>query len=150
MIANVDFVTLWNSFLTTVEGVTNVTGLFTIAAYVGLVIIIAAIVRWAWQKRKGGRIVENRDGSLLAGALIAGLILIAPKVIIPIALFILQTIVNLVIAVLNQTGVGGSQNPNPVPGGEGGDSSALQPGVAGGDPTPQPDLTGDDDYVRLR
>ena len=121
MIANVDFVTLWNSFLTTVEGVTNVTGLFTIAAYVGLVIIIAAIVRWAWQKRKGGRIVENRDGSLLAGALIAGLILIAPKVIIPIALFILQTIVNLVIAVLNQTGVGGSQNPNPVPGGEGAD-----------------------------
>lgn len=150
MIANVDFVTLWNSFLTTVEGVTNVTGLFTIAAYVGLVIIIAAIVRWAWQKRKGGRIVENRDGSLLAGALIAGLILIAPKVIIPIALFILQTIVNLVIAVLNQTGVGGSQNPNPVPGGEGGDGSALQPGAAGGDPTPQPDLTGDDDYVRLR
>ena len=66
MIANVDFVTLWNSFLATVEGVTNVTGLFTIAAYVGLVIIIAAIVRWAWQKRKGGRIVENRDGSLLA------------------------------------------------------------------------------------
>ena len=150
MIANVDFVTLWNSFLATVEGVTNVTGLFTIAAYVGLVIIIAAIVRWAWQKRKGGRIVENRDGSLLAGALIAGLILIAPKVIIPIALFILQTIVNLVIAVLNQTGVGGSQNPNPVPGGEGGDGSALQPGAAGGDPTPQPDLTGDDDYVRLR
>lgn len=150
MIANVDFVTLWNSFLTTVEGVTNVTGLFTIAAYVGLVIIIAAIVRWAWQKRKGGRIVENRDGSLLAGALIAGLILIAPKVIIPIALFILQTIVNLVIAVLNQTGVGGSQNPNPVPGGEGGDGSALQPGAAGGDPAPQPDLTGDDDYVRLR
>ena len=34
--------------------------------------------------------------------------------------------------------------------GEGGDGSALQPGVAGGDPTPQPDLTGDDDYVRLR
>ena len=44
MIANVDFVTLWNSFLTTVEGVTNVTGLFPIAAYVGLVIFIGFTV----------------------------------------------------------------------------------------------------------
>lgn len=106
MIENVDFVTLWTSFLATLESVTNTAGLFTIASYVGLVVIIAAIVRWAWQKRKGGRLVENRDGTLLAGALIAGLLLIAPKVIIPIALFILQVLANLCIAVLNQTGIG--------------------------------------------
>ncbi|MDO4243562.1 MAG: hypothetical protein Q4C85_07365 [Actinomyces sp.] len=104
MIESVDFTTLWSSFLTTVESVADTAGLFTILAYVGLGILIAAIVRWFWQKRRGGRIAEGN--SAVFWALVVGLLCISPKVVIPIALLILQILANLCIAVLNQTGLG--------------------------------------------
>ncbi|MBE6483081.1 MAG: hypothetical protein E7Z94_12045 [Actinomyces ruminicola] len=106
MIENVNFVSLWNDFIATVEGISGVDGLFKILAWAGLIILIVAIVSWAIQKRRGGRIFEGRDGMVMVGALIAGLILIAPKVIMPIALFILQVLVNIFIAALNQAGIG--------------------------------------------
>ena len=45
-------------------------------------------------------------GRAISGSLIMGLILIAPKVAVPVILFIVQTIINIVVTGLGSAGVG--------------------------------------------
>ena len=52
-----DLITLWNDFLGFLESITGVDGLFKILAHIGLVAIIAAVAKWEWNKKRGGRLM---------------------------------------------------------------------------------------------
>ncbi|WP_127842918.1 hypothetical protein [Actinomyces wuliandei] len=107
MLEFVDLVSLWGDFVTTAESVAGADGLFTVLARTGTIPLVLAVGSWALQRRRGGQVIKGRRSTVTLGALIAALTLAAPRVVIPVALLMLQTLVNLVIALFNLTGSGG-------------------------------------------
>ena len=102
---NVNLMETWNSLLAAFESVTGMDGLLKVAAWVGLILIIASIIGFLWTRRQGGSPFQGM-GRAISGSLIMGLILIAPKVAVPVILFIVQTIINIVVTGLGSAGVG--------------------------------------------
>lgn len=106
-LANIDLVSPWNSLIGTIESISGVDALLKIASLLGIFLIVASIIGYFWKRRKGGAGgMMQGFGNEITGSLIAGIILISPKVLIPLILFILQTIINIFISVFNQNGVG--------------------------------------------
>ena len=77
-----DFTTGWNTLWGAVESA--VPNLGTIMAVIGVAIIVLAIISYSWQKRRGGNFGQNTGA--LWGAIIFGVVMCAPSVVIPLLL----------------------------------------------------------------
>lgn len=91
----------WKTFVNAVEKGTGVGPILNVLGVVGVIIVLFAVVKWAWDRRRGGGMGQTGNvwGALLVGALFA-----APKTIIPIFLIILDLIANAVLRVWDSTG----------------------------------------------
>ena len=81
-----DWTSLWNPISSQLGPLT------TIASWAGVLIVVAAVVKWAWDRKKG---MPGRHGGLL-WALVIGALLAAPGFVIPLVLGILDTAINVV------------------------------------------------------
>lgn len=91
---------VWGGIETSIG--TQLTGLLTV---IGVCIVIGAILKWMWERRRGGGGMGQTGGimwSLLIGATLA-----SPTVIIPIFLTILDAIANAVVGIWVESGAGG-------------------------------------------
>lgn len=71
-------------------------GLFTAAAIIGVALIVFALVKWAWERRRGGGMGNSGP---MWGALLPGFILIAPLLLIPLVLNLFDFIANIAVQV---------------------------------------------------
>lgn len=68
-------------------------GLTTAMSVIGVVLVVVAVISWAWARRKGGNMSQGSDK--IVGALIIGGLLSAPGLLIPLVLQILDWIINI-------------------------------------------------------
>jgi hypothetical protein len=78
----------WEAFYDSVRSSVG-TGLFDLLTGLGAVIVVVAILKWVWDKRRGG---ARSQGVLWA--IVIGAIMAAPGLIIPVVLGIVDTVAN--------------------------------------------------------
>lgn len=81
----------WSSFWGAITG--GFTGVTALLSFVGTALIVIAVAKWAWERRRGGSMAQGAQP--LWGALIIGCLMIAPTVIMPLLLTILDAIANI-------------------------------------------------------
>lgn len=90
----VDLVSGWQGLLDALE--VGMPGIWKILSFVGMGLVAFALIKWAWDRRRGGG-----SASPLWGMLIFGAILLAPAAVIPLALRLLQGLANMGISIGN-------------------------------------------------
>lgn len=93
MNSNLNLVTAWNTLWTQLTSWAP--GLGTFLAVVGLLVIVLAVGKWAWDKRRG-----NGGGSFPTMALIFGLLLAGPTIVVPVVLSILQLLFAIIVSAI--------------------------------------------------
>lgn len=83
----------WTKFWQAIEGAYP--GLGAALGVIGMIIVLGAVAKFLWDRRRGGGSASPLWGAILIGALLA-----APTVIMPIALTIIDWIANMGLAVL--------------------------------------------------
>lgn len=78
-------------------------GLPRLMAIIGVALVAFAIVKWAWDRRRGGGM--GKGGGGIMGALLIGAILSSPSVLLPIFLTIVDGVANAVIQIWNNAGI---------------------------------------------
>lgn len=76
---------IWSTLTSTWPGLTN---LMTI---VGTIMAVMAFFSWVWQRRRNP---SQGNNNVLFGAMLAGALLCAPEIIIPIALWAIDGLIN--------------------------------------------------------
>lgn len=99
MAAKIDLHGAWKTFEQALGNTVN--PLLTLLAVFGVLIVIVAIGKWAWDRRRGQGGMGQTGG--VWGGLLVGALMCAPKVLIPIFLLILDVIANAVIRVWENT-----------------------------------------------
>lgn len=87
---SVDFTAAWTTFWGAINR-GEFSKLMTIITVIGVLVFLAALAGFAWRKRKGG----GGDTKGLWWALVIGAVASAPNVLIPIALTIVDLVVNI-------------------------------------------------------
>ncbi|HEX9229305.1 MAG TPA: hypothetical protein VF885_22125 [Arthrobacter sp.] len=87
----------WNAITAGYPGIT------TMMSIIGVALVVFALVKWAWDRRRGGSMGQGAQP--LWGALIPGAVLAAPTVILPILLQLLDWLANIVLSMV-QTATG--------------------------------------------
>lgn len=88
----------WLKFWQAVTG--GYDGLINMMAIIGVALVVFALIKWAWDRRRGGSMGQGAQP--LWGALIPGAILAAPNVILPILLQILDWLANIVLSLVQK------------------------------------------------
>lgn len=91
----------WNTLWSSVEGAIG-SKLTTLMAVIGTLIVVLALVKWAWDRRRGQG--GGQGSGAIWGALLVGAILSAPGVIIPVGLTIVDALANAVYSVWKNAG----------------------------------------------
>lgn len=87
----------WETFWDAITaGFPTITNMMTI---IGVILVVFALLKWAWDRRRGGGMGQGAQP--LWGALIPGAILAAPDMLFPILLGILDLVINVVISLIN-------------------------------------------------
>ena len=102
--SDVNFKGHWDTLIAAFDAATGSKALLVVAGIAGTIIVIAAVMSSLIAKRRGGPLFGGQDNHKIAGAVIAGAFLAAPKIVIPAALWVLGMIVNAVIQVLRNSG----------------------------------------------
>lgn len=85
----------WDTFWRNISG-GNFGQFLTLLAVIGMLIIVAGIVKYLWDKRRGG----GGNTNALVWTIVVGAVLAAPALIIPILLAAIDIVVNAVVKVL--------------------------------------------------
>ncbi|XKH58638.1 hypothetical protein LG293_16435 (plasmid) [Citricoccus nitrophenolicus] len=93
--AKVDLSAGWTKVIAALES--GWSGLLTALTFVGILLIVWALVKWAWDRRRGGGM---QGSGPMWGALIPGFILVAPKILIPFLLNLFDIVANLVLRLI--------------------------------------------------
>lgn len=93
----------WDSFFSAIEKQAG--PILNLAAVVGVLLVVLALIKWAWDRRRGGGMGMGGQGSggAVWGSLLVGSLLAAPKIIIPMFLLVFDVIANAVIEVFYST-----------------------------------------------
>lgn len=94
----------FNQFWSSLTGAAGMNGIVKLAAIVGVALVAWALIKWAWDRRRGGGAGGQHQGVM--GALLIGAILSAPSVLLPILLTFLDVIVNGGIKIYNSASGG--------------------------------------------
>lgn len=94
----------WDDFWSGISGATGFDGVQALMTAVGALIVVMAIGKWLWEKRRGGGGGGGGKGSEgVLWALALGAILSAPGGLIPLILKVLDFVANGVIGVFQNT-----------------------------------------------
>lgn len=95
MKSNLNLVTAWNTLWAQLTSWAP--GLGTFLAVVGMLVIAIFVGKWAWDKRRGG---AGGAGGFPVMAVIFGLLLAGPTVVIPVILSIVQVLFAIVVSAI--------------------------------------------------
>lgn len=90
----------WNTLWGAISGVVG-GQVMTILTIIGVIMVIASVAVYIFNKRRGGGVAQGL-GSVL-WTLVAGALLAAPQVIIPLLLTLLDLVINALIAIFRAT-----------------------------------------------
>ena len=93
MNSNLNLVNAWNTLWSQLTSWAP--GLGTFLAVIGLLVVVAAVGKWLWDKRRG-----NGSGGFPTMALIFGLLLAGPTIVVPVVLSILQVLFAIVVSMI--------------------------------------------------
>ena len=93
MNSTLNLVTAWNTLWAQLTSWAP--GLGTILAVVGMIIIAVSVGKWFWDKRRG-----SGGGGFPTMAVILGLLLAGPTVVIPVVLAIVQVLFSVVVSMI--------------------------------------------------
>lgn len=92
----------WETLWTGIKGSTG-QQVWTLLSVIGVAIVVGALIKWIWDRKRGGGGRGLGNTGAIWGALAVGALLTAPEIILPILLTILDAIVNAIIGIWNQT-----------------------------------------------
>lgn len=99
-LATIDLAASWAKVYAGLTKAAGSSAIFTLFGAVGAIIVVAAIGKWAWDRRRGSGGGGAGGGSnALLGALVIGMALSAPDVMIPLVLGIADWVANAIIGV---------------------------------------------------
>lgn len=93
--SSIDSVSAWLGLWARLTGAAGVTDLVTFATWGGAAMIVFALGKWGWARRRGGA-----QAGQIGWPIFVGMFLIAPNAIIPAVLWLVDLIVNTGIALL--------------------------------------------------
>lgn len=99
MAGDIDLSASWDTFWTAVSGPAG--PILSLLSVVGVLLVVMALVKWAWDRRRGGGGGMGQQSSAVWGALLVGSILSAPNILIPMLLLVMDVIANAGISVFN-------------------------------------------------
>lgn len=91
--ATVDLSSQWTKFWNTLKGAAGFSAVIDLAVFVGIALVAFALLKWAWDRRRGAG-GGGRGSQGVVGALVIGLVLIAPDILFPIAFQIIDVVAN--------------------------------------------------------
>ena len=97
IIASVDFASSWTSLWNSVSG--SISGLTKLLGIVGLLLVVGSVLKWLWDRRRGGVGGGFQAHSHILFTLVLGAVLAAPNFMINWMLVILDTIVNAIASI---------------------------------------------------
>jgi hypothetical protein len=97
IVASVDFASSWTSLWNSVSG--SISGLTKILGIVGLLLVVGSVLKWLWDRRRGGVGGGFQAHSHILFTLVLGAVLAAPNFMINWMLVILDTIVNAIASI---------------------------------------------------
>jgi hypothetical protein len=92
----------WNTLWGAIAGVIG-GPIMTLLTIIGVILVVVSIGTYFFQKRRGGGAMQGLGP--VVWTLVCGALLAAPQIIIPLALTILDFIINTLIAIVNGAGV---------------------------------------------
>lgn len=93
MNSNLNLVTAWNTLWTQLTSWAP--GIGTFLAVLGILIVVAFLIKWGWSKRRGGG-----AGGFPTMAVVIGLILAGPTIVVPVVLSIVQVLFAIAVSML--------------------------------------------------
>lgn len=88
--ADVNFAGGWNTAYSAITS--GFPQLMNILTVVGVILVIGTLLKWAWDRRRGGSMAQGAQP--VWGVLIIGSILMAPTIVMPLLLLIVDGIAN--------------------------------------------------------
>lgn len=82
----------WKSFISLIDG-----SLLTLLGYMGIAIVVFGVAMLIWSKRRGGGKTSGYIAMIVVGAILA-----APKALIPLALLMIDAVLNIINNTLNK------------------------------------------------
>ena len=96
-LANVDFAGSWSTLWGSVSG--SISGFTKILGIIGLLLVVGSVLKWLWDRRRGGMGGGLQAHSHVLFTLVLGAVLAAPNFMIGWILTILDTIVNAIASI---------------------------------------------------
>jgi hypothetical protein len=97
IVASVDFASSWTTLWGSVSG--SISGLTKILGIIGLLLVVGSVLKWLWERRRGGVGGGFQAHSHVLFTLVLGAVLAAPNFMIEWMLVILDTIVNAIASI---------------------------------------------------
>ena len=97
IVASVDFASSWTTLWNSVSG--SISGLTKILGIIGLLLVVGSVLKWLWDRRRGGVGGGFQAHSHILFTLVLGAVLAAPNFMIDWMLVILDTIVNAIASI---------------------------------------------------
>ena len=89
----------WKEFWGAITG--PAAGILKIATWVGVVIVVAAVFAWLFERKRGGGVMSGQKSQGLIWAIVLGAVLAGPDLLIPLVLKIADWVVNTVTGLLS-------------------------------------------------
>lgn len=89
----------WEQFWNAVQGQAG--PILDLLGVIGVLMVVLAVVKWAWDRRRGQGGGYGQQSNAIWGALLIGSILSAPGIVLPIVLYMFDVIANAAIDVFN-------------------------------------------------
>lgn len=99
--ADVNLRKSWSTFWKAVQGQAG--PILNLLAVIGVLIVVGAIIKWAWDRRRGGGFGGGGNSGAIWGALLVGCLLSAPSILIPMFLLLFDVVANAGIDVFEST-----------------------------------------------
>lgn len=94
--SSIDLVSAWTGLWGRLTSAAGISSLMTLMTWAGVAMVVLAIVKWAWSRRRG-----NQSASPLGWTLFIGAALCAPNAVIPAVLWLGDLVANTVINLLH-------------------------------------------------
>lgn len=92
----VDLAGAWTGLWARISGASGITGLLTLMTWIGVGMVVFAIAKWAWSRRRGGAQAGQLGWPITVGALLA-----APAAVVPAFLWLIDLGANAVVSLLS-------------------------------------------------
>ena len=87
----------WSTLWAAVNG--SIGGLIKVLGIIGLLLVVGSVLKWLWERRRGGAGGGFQAHSHILFTLVLGAVLAAPNFMIPWILTVLDTIVNAIASI---------------------------------------------------